>query len=70
MFAHLQSALERIRYLRGVRGEALMHALRHLIARAQPSPMEVRLLFGLARQLNWIADRAEAVHPPPVLRVR
>jgi tRNA/rRNA methyltransferase len=57
MFAHLQSGLEQIRYLRGVRGEALMHALRHLIARCQPSPMEVRLLFGLARQLHWVAAR-------------
>ena len=57
MFAQLQSGLERIGYLRGVRGEALMHALRCLIARAGPSPMEVGLLFGLARQLHWIIDR-------------
>jgi tRNA/rRNA methyltransferase len=58
LFAELQSGLQQIRYLRGVRGEALMHALRHLIGRAQPSPMEVRLLYGLARQLQWIARQA------------
>jgi tRNA/rRNA methyltransferase len=57
MFAQLQDALTQVRYLRGVRGEALMHALRHLVGRALPSPMEVRLLQGLARQLRWVAQR-------------
>jgi tRNA/rRNA methyltransferase len=57
MFGQLQDALTRVRYLRGVRGEALMHALRHLVGRALPSPMEVRLLQGLARQLRWVAQR-------------
>jgi tRNA/rRNA methyltransferase len=59
LFAQLKSGLEEIRYLRGVRGEALMHALRHLIGRARPSPMEVRLLYGLARQLHWVAVEAK-----------
>ncbi len=57
MFAKLEESLRQVRYLRGVRGEALMHALRHLLSRAQPSPMEVRLLLGLARQLRWVAER-------------
>jgi tRNA/rRNA methyltransferase len=65
MFAQLESALGRIRYLRGVRGEALMHALRHLIGRASPSMMEVRLLYGLARQLRWVADRARLDEEAP-----
>ncbi len=64
MFAQLQDALQRVRYLRGVRGEALMHALRHLIGRALPSPVEVRLLQGLARQLRWVAERATLDGPP------
>jgi tRNA/rRNA methyltransferase len=67
LFDQLGTALEDIRYMRGVRGEALMHALRHLIVRARPSPMEVRLLYGLARQLRWIAARANLDEdaPPP-----
>jgi tRNA/rRNA methyltransferase len=65
MFAQLQSALEQVRYLRGVRGEALMHALRHLIGRAGPSMMEVRLLYGLARQLRWVAQRTRFDEEPP-----
>jgi tRNA/rRNA methyltransferase len=65
MFAQLREALERVRYLRGVRGEALMHALRHLIGRSLPSPMEVRLLQGLARQLRWVAERTRFDEPPP-----
>ena len=31
-------------------------AVRHLIVRARPSPNEVRILFGLARQLRWFAE--------------
>jgi hypothetical protein len=38
-----------------------MHALRHLIGRAGPTPMEVDLLFGLARQIRWYVEH----HPPP-----
>jgi tRNA C32,U32 (ribose-2'-O)-methylase TrmJ len=30
-----------------------MHALRHLIARAGPTTMEVKMLHGLARQIEW-----------------
>jgi tRNA/rRNA methyltransferase len=59
LFAQLQSGLERIGYLRGIRGDALMHALRHLVGRARPTPMEARLLYGLARQLHWIAGQAK-----------
>jgi tRNA/rRNA methyltransferase len=65
LFADLRTALTEVRYLRGVRGEALMHALRHLIARARPTPMEVGLLFGLARQLRWVAERANLEDEPP-----
>jgi tRNA/rRNA methyltransferase len=61
MFEHLKSALEDIHFLYGPSGDSLMHALRHLIGRALPSPMEVDLLQGLARQLRWYASR----HPPP-----
>lgn len=59
MFARLEEALREVRYLRGSRAGALMHALRHLIGRARPSPMEVRLLLGLAQQLRWVAERAD-----------
>jgi tRNA/rRNA methyltransferase len=57
MFAHLREALERIHFLYGDKAAALMHALRHLIARAGPSEMEVKLLHGLARQMLWVAER-------------
>ncbi len=41
-----------------------MHGLRHLLGRAGPTPMEVDLLLGLARQIRWFADR-HAPAPPP-----
>src|SRR5437867_6117352 len=56
MFAHLREALEETHFLYGPSANALVHALRHLIGRAQPTPMEVDLLHGLARQLRWLAE--------------
>ena len=40
-----------------------MHAVRHLIGRARPTEMEVKLLHGLARQLLWVAKRGEGELP-------
>lgn len=55
MFDRLREALEAVHFLYGAKAEPLMHAIRQLIARANPSPNEVRILFGLARQLLWAA---------------
>ncbi len=57
MFERLRDALERIHFLYGDKADSLMHGLRHLIGRAGPTPMEVDLLLGLARQITWFADR-------------
>jgi tRNA/rRNA methyltransferase len=57
MFQHLRQALEEVHYLYGANADALMHGIRHLIGRARPSPVEVDLLFGLARQLRWYVAR-------------
>lgn len=56
MFASLRDSLEQVHFLWGTKADSLMHAVRHLIARAQPSPNEVRILHGLARQLRWVAN--------------
>jgi tRNA/rRNA methyltransferase len=60
MFAHLREALEQIHFLWDDKADALMHALRHLIGRAGPTPMEVGVLEGVARQIRWYV----ANHPP------
>jgi tRNA/rRNA methyltransferase len=56
MFASLHDALTKVHFLWGTKADSLMHAVRHLIVRARPSPNEVRILFGLARQLRWVAE--------------
>jgi tRNA/rRNA methyltransferase len=56
MFTLLRQSLKRIDYLSGPKADALMYGLRHLIGRALPSPMEVGLITGLARQIQWFAD--------------
>lgn len=55
MFAHLEQALRTLHFLYGEKADALMHGLRHLLARAGPTPMEVKLLHGLARQIEFFA---------------
>jgi tRNA/rRNA methyltransferase len=59
MFTLLRDSLERIEYLSEPKGDALMYGLRHLIGRALPTPMEVGLLTGLARQIQWFADHCQ-----------
>lgn len=60
---HLHAALTDVRFLFGQNAESLMHAFRHLVGRALPTDQEVKMLHGLARQLEYAADqmnRAEA----------
>jgi tRNA/rRNA methyltransferase len=64
MFDSLRDALERVHFLWGPKTDSLMHAVRHQIVRARPSPNEVRILFGLARQLRWVAEHRVAAAPP------
>jgi tRNA/rRNA methyltransferase len=72
MFENLRLALEEVHFLYGEKADSLMHAIRHLIGRAGPTPMEVEMLFGLARQLRWLAARQGPTHqltrpdPPPL----
>jgi tRNA/rRNA methyltransferase len=63
MFEALQQGLVEIHYLFGPKAPALMHAMRHLISRAHPTEMEVKLLLGLARQMSWMAK--QTTHPQP-----
>jgi TrmH family RNA methyltransferase len=53
MLADLRAALEDVHFLWDENADTLMHALRHLIGRAQPTTTEVKILLGLARQLRW-----------------
>ena|SRR5262245_25764276 len=64
MFEHLREALTAVGYLFGEKADSLMHAIRQLIGRAQPTPQEVKLLHGLARQLLWAAKHLKQDEPP------
>jgi tRNA/rRNA methyltransferase len=57
MFADLRRALEEIHFLYGPKADSLFHALRHLIGRAGPTAMEVDVLMGLARQMQWYVEQ-------------
>ena len=56
MFQHLKTSLEAIHFLYGEKAEPLMHAIRQLIARSLPTPNEIRILHGVARQLLWVVE--------------
>jgi tRNA/rRNA methyltransferase len=63
MYDHLREALTAVGYLFGEKGETLMHGIRHLIGRAQPTHQEVKILHGLARQLLWAAGQMKKDEP-------
>jgi antitoxin (DNA-binding transcriptional repressor) of toxin-antitoxin stability system len=57
MFDQLRAALEEIHFLYGPKADSLMHALRHLLGRANMTEMEVDVLRGLARQIRWYVQQ-------------
>jgi tRNA/rRNA methyltransferase len=63
MFSRLRAALERIHFLYEPKADTLMHGLRHLIGRAGPTSQEVKLLLGLARQIDWFQDHGHEAKP-------
>jgi tRNA/rRNA methyltransferase len=63
MFEHLRDALTAVGYLFGDKAESLMHGIRHLIGRSQPTHQEVKILHGLARQLLWAASQMKPKEP-------
>jgi tRNA/rRNA methyltransferase len=65
MYDHLRRGLETIHFLYGDKADVLMHAVRHLIGRAGPTSMEVGILHGLARQLEWVAKNCPGLTEQP-----
>jgi len=61
MFDRLREALEAIHFLYGDKAGPLMHGLRHLLGKARLTEMEVRLLLGLARQVQWVTEKTKPV---------
>ena len=57
---HLQTALLRIGYLNPQNPDHIMLALRGILGRAVLSAHDVRMLRGLARQIDWAATQAAA----------
>jgi TrmH family RNA methyltransferase len=53
----LRDGLLGIGYLNSDNPEAVLAELRGIVVRARPSPREVALLRGLARQIAWAAGR-------------
>jgi TrmH family RNA methyltransferase len=56
---HLREAFTAVGYLHGQKADSLMMAFRHMLAKAAPTPQEVKMIHGLARQLLYLAK-----HPP------
>jgi TrmH family RNA methyltransferase len=53
----LREALLAVGYLNPANPDALLAELRGLVARAQPTPREVSLVRGIARQVGWAGGR-------------
>lgn len=63
MFAHLREALIGVRFLWDFRSDGIFHVLRSVIARGMPTHKELRILHGLAKQLQYIARRYRIPDP-------
>jgi TrmH family RNA methyltransferase len=57
MFVQLQTALRRIGFLNPQNPEHIMFALRQLLGRTTLAEHEVRILLGIARQIEWYGGR-------------
>jgi tRNA/rRNA methyltransferase len=62
-FAHLRDGLTAVRFLWDDRADGLFHVLRHLLVRGRPTQKELDVLHGLAKQLEFVADRWGVTHP-------
>ena len=63
LYARLEDALTRVRFLWDHRAEGLFHVVRQVIGRAKPTAKELRVLHGVASQLCHVAGRYGVVHP-------
>jgi TrmH family RNA methyltransferase len=61
MFEHLRTMLLEIGYLRAHSGHVRLLALRRLLTRARPTPVEVRLIRGICRRTLHAVRRRPAV---------
>lgn len=64
MFVHLRRALEDVHYLWDEKADLLFHGLRQMICRSRPTTNDVRILHGLARQLEWVVRNRYRIDQP------
>ncbi len=57
MYEKLKSALLKIGFLHGDNPDHIMFALRRILGRAGLEDRDVRILLGMARQIEWYASR-------------
>ncbi|OFV88834.1 MAG: hypothetical protein A3J75_04890 [Acidobacteria bacterium RBG_16_68_9] len=65
MLERLQKAFLRIGFLHPDNPDHIMFAVRGLFGRAGLTPREVRILLGLARQIEWYARQRPVTRPAP-----
>lgn len=61
MYEHLGRALLRIGFLHGDNPEHIMFSVRRIFGRARLDDREVAIWLGVARQIEWFADRGREV---------
>jgi tRNA/rRNA methyltransferase len=64
MFDKLRAGLTDIHFLWGEKADVLWHGLRHLLLRAQLTTQDVKLLLGVARQLEWYTRHGDDSSDP------
>ena len=59
MYRHMEEVLLRIGFLHPNNPKRMMTALRRLFGRARLDSREVRIIRGIMRQVNWVAEQME-----------
>jgi tRNA/rRNA methyltransferase len=62
MYEKLKGALLKIGFLHGDNPDHIMFALRRILGRAGLEERDVRILLGLARQIDWYASGGWRLH--------
>jgi len=64
MYEKLKGALLQVGFLHGDNPDHIMFALRRLLGRAGLEDRDVRILLGMARQIEWYASGGWRLHSP------
>ena len=66
MYGHLEDTLTRIGFLSSGNPGHIMRSLRRILSKSELTPRDVRILRGIAKQMDWFAEQGRKLDPDRV----